>query len=112
MSSPWIASRPTAGRARRIPPTWPRSRRTAEPSKPRCSVFGRPDAVVANAGFQHVAPVHEFPEERWDSLLAVLLTSPFLLAKYAWGALAAAGDARFVAVASVHGLVASPYEAA
>jgi 3-hydroxybutyrate dehydrogenase len=73
--------------------------------------FGRLDAVVANAGFQHVAPIDEFPEERWDALLAVLLTSPFLLAKYAWKALAASGDGRFVAIASVHGLVASPFKA-
>ncbi len=73
--------------------------------------YGRLDAVVANAGFQHVAPVAEFPEERWDSLLAVLLTSPFLLAKYAWDALASSGDGRFLAVASVHGLVASPFKA-
>jgi 3-hydroxybutyrate dehydrogenase len=73
--------------------------------------FGRLDAVVANAGFQHVAPVEEFPEERWDALLAVLLTSPFLLAKYAWPALRASGDGRFLAVASVHGLVASPFKA-
>ena len=73
--------------------------------------FGRLDAVVANAGFQHVAPVGEFPEERWDALLAVLLTSPFLLARYAWEALAASGDGRFLAVASVHGLVASPHKA-
>jgi 3-hydroxybutyrate dehydrogenase len=73
--------------------------------------FGRLDAVVSNAGFQHVAPVAEFPEERWDALLAVLLTSPFLLAKYAWDALAASGDGRFLAVASVHGLVASPFKA-
>ena len=73
--------------------------------------FGRLDAVVASAGFQHVAPVAEFPEERWDDLLGVLLTSPFLLAKYAWGALAASGDGRFLAVGSVHGLVASPFKA-
>jgi 3-hydroxybutyrate dehydrogenase len=73
--------------------------------------FGRLDAVVANAGFQHVAPVEEFPEERWDALLAVLLTSPFLLARYAWHALEASGDGRFLAVASVHGLVASPFKA-
>jgi len=72
--------------------------------------FGRLDAIVANAGFQHVAPIAEFPEERWDALLAVLLTSPFLLARYAWDALAAAGDGRFLAVASVHGLVASPFK--
>jgi 3-hydroxybutyrate dehydrogenase len=42
--------------------------------------FGRLDAVIANAGFQHVAPVAEFPEDRWDGLIALLLTSPFLLA--------------------------------
>ncbi|MEO5575640.1 MAG: SDR family oxidoreductase [Gaiellaceae bacterium] len=73
--------------------------------------LGGLDAVVASAGFQHVAPIEEFPEERWDALLAVLLTSPFLLARYAWEALRASGDGRFLAVASVHGLVASPYKA-
>ncbi len=73
--------------------------------------FGRLDAIVANAGFQHVAPLPEFPEERWDALVALLLTSPFLLAKYAWDALAATGDGRFLVVASVHGLVASPFKA-
>jgi 3-hydroxybutyrate dehydrogenase len=73
--------------------------------------FGRLDAVVANAGFQHVAPVAEFPEDRWDALVALLLTSPFLLAKYAWSALAESSDGRFLVVASVHGLVASPFKA-
>lgn len=73
--------------------------------------FGRLDAVVANAGFQHVAPVAEFPEEQWDRLVALLLTSPFLLAKYAWPALARSGDGRFLVVASAHGLVASPFKA-
>jgi 3-hydroxybutyrate dehydrogenase len=71
---------------------------------------GRLDAVVANAGFQHVAPVRDFPEEQWDKLQALLVTSPFLLAKYAWDALAASGDGRFLVVASVHGLVASPFK--
>jgi 3-hydroxybutyrate dehydrogenase len=73
--------------------------------------FGGLDAVVANAGFQHVAPVEDFPEEQWDRLLAVLLTSPFLLARRAWSELGRSGDGRFLAVASVHGLVASPYKA-
>jgi 3-hydroxybutyrate dehydrogenase len=72
---------------------------------------GRLDAVVANAGFQHVEAVRDFPEEQWDRLQALLLTSPFLLAKYAWDALAQSGDGRFLAVASVHGLVASPFKA-
>ena len=73
--------------------------------------YGRLDAVVANAGFQHVAPVVDFPEDRWDALLALLLTSPFLLAKYGWEALRESGDGRFLAIASVHGLVASPFKA-
>jgi 3-hydroxybutyrate dehydrogenase len=74
--------------------------------------FGRLDVVVANAGIQHVAPVAEFPEDRWDAIVALLLTSPFLLAKYAWAALGASGAGRFIAVASVHAQVASPYKAA
>jgi len=73
--------------------------------------FGRLDAVVPNAGFQHVAPVGEFPEDRWDGLIALLLTSPFLLARYAWEHLARSGEGRYVAIASIHGLVASPYKA-
>ena len=67
---------------------------------------------MANAGVQHVAPVAEFPEDKWDTLIALLLTSPFLLAKYAWDALAEAEQGRFIGVASAHGLVASPYKAA
>ena len=73
--------------------------------------FGRIDAVIPNAGFQHVAPIGEFPEDRWDALIALLLTSPFLLARYAWQHLAASGDGRYVAIASAHALAASPYKA-
>jgi 3-hydroxybutyrate dehydrogenase len=72
--------------------------------------FGRLDVVVANAGFQHVAPIDEFPEDRWDGLIALLLTSPFLLARYAWETLERSGEGRFVAIASAHGLVASPFK--
>jgi 3-hydroxybutyrate dehydrogenase len=74
--------------------------------------FGGLDAVIPNAGFQHVAPVEEFPEDRWDAMIALLLTSPFLLARAAWPALKEAEDGRFVAIASVHGLVASPFKSA
>jgi 3-hydroxybutyrate dehydrogenase len=72
--------------------------------------FGRLDAVIANAGFQHVAPVAEFPEDKWDGLISLLLTSPFLLAKYAWPALVESGSGRFVAIASAHALAASPFK--
>jgi 3-hydroxybutyrate dehydrogenase len=76
------------------------------------AAFGRLDLVVANAGVQHVAPVREFPEDRWDAIVALLLTSPFLLAKHAWDALAASGAGRFIVIASAHALVASPFKAA
>lgn len=74
--------------------------------------FGGLDGVVANAGIQRVAAVDEFPEDDWDRLVSLLLTSPFLLARYAWGALREAESGRFIAIASAHGLVASPFKSA
>jgi len=68
--------------------------------------------VVPNAGIQHVAAIDEFPLDRWEMILALMLTSPFMLAKHAWPALRESGSGRFIAIASVHGLVASPYKAA
>jgi 3-hydroxybutyrate dehydrogenase len=75
------------------------------------TAHGRLDAIVPNAGFQHVAAVRDFPEETWDRLLALLLTSPFLLAKYAWEALVASGEGRICVIASAHALTASPFKA-
>ena len=75
------------------------------------AAHGRLDAIVPNAGFQHIAPVPDFPEETWDRLLALLLTSPFLLAKYAWEALVASGEGRICVIASAHALTASPFKA-
>lgn len=74
--------------------------------------YGRLDAVIPNAGFQFVAPIEEFDEDRWEMVIALLLTSPFLLARYAWPHLRASERGRFVVVASVHALVASPFKAA
>src|SRR4051794_18071660 len=76
------------------------------------SVHGRLDVVVPNAGFQHVSQIDEFPEDRWEQLVSLLLTSPFLLARYTWPALRDSGEGRYVAIASAHGLVASPFKAA
>lgn len=74
--------------------------------------FGRLDVVVPNAGVQHVAPIEEFPIERWHTIVSLLLTSPFVLAREAWPALRESGDGRFIVIASAHGLAASPYKAA
>ena len=74
--------------------------------------FGRLDVIVPNAGVQHVAPIEEFPLERWQTILTLMLTSPFLLARHAWPLLRRSDSGRFIAIASVHGLVASPYKAA
>ncbi len=74
--------------------------------------YGGVDAIIANAGFQHVSPVEDFDEDKWDALISILLTSPFLLAKYAWDELKKSDAGRFVAIASVHALVASPFKSA
>ena len=95
--------------------TWPTSRRARANRDAVATAFerfGRLDAVIPNAGFQHVAPIAEFPEDRWDAIIALLLTSPFLLARHAWPHLVSSGSGRFVAIASVHALVASPFKAA
>jgi 3-hydroxybutyrate dehydrogenase len=74
--------------------------------------WGGVDILVNNAGVQHVAPVEEFPEDRWEQLIRILLIAPFLLTKYAIPHMYARGWGRIVNVASVHGLVASPYKSA
>jgi 3-hydroxybutyrate dehydrogenase len=67
--------------------------------------FGRLDVIVANAGVQHVAPVSEFPEDRWEAMIALLLTSPFLLARYGWEDALAASPFKSAYVAAKHGVL-------
>jgi 3-hydroxybutyrate dehydrogenase len=76
------------------------------------SEAGEVGILVSNAGLQHVSPIEDFPEEAWDRLVAVMLTAPFLLAKGFLPSMYAAGWGRVIAIASVHGLVASPYKSA
>jgi 3-hydroxybutyrate dehydrogenase len=73
---------------------------------------GRVDLLVNNAGLQHVSPLEEFPEEAWDRILAVMLTAPFLLTKGFLPGMYEAGWGRVINIASVHGLVASPFKGA
>ncbi|NLU78707.1 3-hydroxybutyrate dehydrogenase [Micromonospora sp. HNM0581] len=70
------------------------------------------DIVVNNAGLQHVAPVQEFPVERFDHLQRVMVQAPFLLIRRALPHMYARGWGRIVNISSVHGLRASPYKAA
>lgn len=74
--------------------------------------FGRVDILVNNAGIQHVAPVEQFPDAKWDAILAINLSSPFHAAKAALPLMRKNGWGRIVNIASAHGLVASPFKAA
>jgi len=74
--------------------------------------FGRVDILVNNAGIQHVAPVHDFPPEKWDAIIAINLSSAFHATRLALPAMRAANWGRIINVASVHGLVASAEKSA
>jgi 3-hydroxybutyrate dehydrogenase len=74
--------------------------------------LGRVDILVNNAGIQHVAPVHEFPVERWDAIIAVNLSAVFHGTRAALPQMLARNWGRIVNIASVHGLVASVNKAA
>ncbi len=72
--------------------------------------FGTVHILVNNAGFQHVDAIEDFPEDTWDRMMAVMLTAPFLLTKYAWPAMKAQRWGRVIQISSIHGLVASPFK--
>ncbi len=74
--------------------------------------FGRVDILVNNAGIQHVAPVEDFPPERWDAIIAINLSSAFHASRLALPAMKAANWGRIINLASVHGLVASAQKSA
>jgi 3-hydroxybutyrate dehydrogenase len=93
----------------------------ADMSKPRAieqmvrqtaDAFGAVDIMVNNAGIQHVAPIEEFPEEKWEAILAINLSSAFHATKLVLPAMRRKGWGRLINVASAHALVASPYKAA
>ncbi len=73
---------------------------------------GACDILINNAGIQHVAPVEEFPVEKWDAIIAINMSSAFHTTAAALPLMRAAGWGRVVNIASAHGLTASPYKAA
>lgn len=74
-------------------------------------VFGTVHILVNNAGFQSINPIPDFPEDTWERMLAVMLTAPFLLTKYAWPHMQAQRWGRIINMGSVHSLRASSFKA-
>lgn len=75
-------------------------------------VRGRVDVLVNNAGFQHVSPVEDFPEDVWVKMIQVMLVAPFQLTKYLVPGMKKRGWGRIVNISSLHGVVASPFKTA
>lgn len=70
------------------------------------------EVLINDAGLQHVARLEEFPEEKWDQLLDVMLKGPFLLTQAALPAMRKAGFGRIINIGSIHSLVASAFKSA
>ncbi|MGH3445921.1 MAG: 3-hydroxybutyrate dehydrogenase [Nocardioidaceae bacterium] len=84
----------------------------ADPAFDAAALAGGMDVIVNNAGIQHVAPVEEFPPERFSLIVRLMLESPFRLIRAALPQMYASGWGRVVNISSAHGLVASPYKSA
>jgi 3-hydroxybutyrate dehydrogenase len=76
------------------------------------SDFGKVDILVNNAGIQYVSPIEEFPVEKWNAIQSLNLSASFHTTRAAFGAMKAAGWGRIINLASVHGLIASPFKSA
>ncbi len=76
------------------------------------AAFGQVDILVNNAGIQFVSPVEDFPEEKWDAIIAINMSSSFHTIKAAFKGMKARGFGRIINIASAHGLIASPFKSA
>ena len=74
--------------------------------------FGSVDILANVAGIQTISSIEEFPEEKWDFMMRLMLTAPFLLTKYVWPHMKAQKYGRIINLNSIHGLVASEFKAA
>ena len=74
--------------------------------------FGAIDVLVNNAGIQYVAPIDEFPEAKWDAIIAVNLSAAFHVTKAVWGSMKGQNFGRIINIASAHGLRASEFKSA
>ncbi len=74
--------------------------------------YGTVDILVNVAGIQTVSPIEDFPEDKWDFMINLMLTSPFLLTRYSWPFMKANKWGRVVNLNSIHGLVASEFKSA
>jgi 3-hydroxybutyrate dehydrogenase len=83
-----------------------------ELSKLALDTFGSVNILVNNAGIQHVSPIESFPEEKWDAILAINLSSAFHLSKALWPGMKEQAWGRIINIASAHGLVASEFKSA
>jgi len=80
--------------------------------KQALETFGAVDILINNAGIQHVAPIEAFPEEKWDAIIGINLTSAFHLIKAVWPQMKAQNFGRIINIASAHGLFASEFKSA
>ena len=74
------------------------------------STLGTVHILVNNAGYQHVAPIEEFPEDQWERMIFLMLTAPFLLTRYCWPAMKKQKWGRVINIGSIHALIASPFK--